>query len=106
MRNKKSILGMNVVRPSTNRTVISNQRVDPISAKPGQAAASHIPAEQAKPVSPPEPSGNAEPAKNTTRSSFQVFSPVSAEPVRPAAQDYTNRDIKLAHIISQKKKDD
>ena len=87
MRNKKSILGMNVVRPSANRTVISNPRVDPISVKPGQAA----PAEQ---------------AKNTVRSSFQVFSPVSAEPTRHVAQDYTSRDIKLANIISQKKKDD
>ena len=34
IRNKKSILGMTVVRPSTNRTVISNPLVDPISAKP------------------------------------------------------------------------
>lgn len=102
MRNKKSILGMNVVRPSANRTVISNPRVDPISVKPGQAA----PAEQAKPVSQTETSGIAEQAKNTVRSSFQVFSPVSAEPTRHVAQDYTSRDIKLANIISQKKKDD
>ena len=106
MRNKKSILGMNVVRPSTNRTVISNPRVDPISVKPGQAATPHTADEPSKPVTQPESSGNTEQAKNTTRSSFQVFSPGSAEPARPAAQDYTNRDIKLAHIISQKKKDD
>lgn len=38
------------------------------------------------------------------RSSFQVFSPVSAEPTRHVAQDYTSRDIKLANIISQKKR--
>ncbi len=106
MRNKKSILGMNVVRPSTNRTVISNPRVDPITVKLGQAAAPHTADEPSKPVTQPESSGNTEQAKKPARSSFQVFSPGSVEPARPAAQDYTNRDIKLAHIISQKKKDD
>ena len=30
-RNKKSILGMTVVKPSANKTFISNPRVDPIS---------------------------------------------------------------------------
>lgn len=31
LRNKKSILGMTVVKPSANKTFISNPRVDPIS---------------------------------------------------------------------------
>lgn len=86
IRNKKSILGMNVVKPSTNRTFISNPRVDPINAKPGQAGSAEqsVTAEQSKPQSSAEDSEG----KST--------------PV----QDFSGREIKLANIISQKKRDE
>ncbi len=86
IRNKKSILGMNVVKPSTNRTFISNPRVDPINAKPGQTGSSEqsVTAEQPK----PQPSAEGSEGKST--------------PV----QDFSGREIKLANIISQKKRDE
>lgn len=80
IRNKKSILGMTVVRPSTNRTVISNPLVDPISAKPKV-----------------ETTGFAPTADETPSGSGQVLA---------NAQISGHREIKSANIISQKKRDE
>ena len=80
IRNKKSILGMTVVRPSTNRTVISNPLVDPISAKPKV-----------------ETTGSAPTADET---------PYSSEQFLANAQISGHREIKSANIISQKKRDE
>lgn len=80
IRNKKSILGMTVVRPSTNRTVISNPLVDPISAKPKV-----------------ETTGSAPTADETPSGSGQVLA---------NAQISGHREIKSANIISQKKRDE
>ncbi len=80
IRNKKSILGMTVVRPSTNRTVISNPLVDPISAKPKV-----------------ETTDSAPTADETPSGSGQFFA---------NAQISGHREIKSANIISQKKRDE
>ncbi len=80
IRNKKSILGMTVVRPSTNRTVISNPLVDPISAKPKV-----------------ETTDSAPTANETPSGSGQVLA---------NAQISGHREIKSANIISQKKRDE
>ncbi len=80
IRNKKSILGMTVVRPSTNRTVISNPLVDPISAKPKV-----------------ETTGSAPAADETPSGSGQFLA---------NAQISGHREIKSANIISQKKRDE
>lgn len=80
IRNKKSILGMTVVRPSTNRTVISNPLVDPISAKPKV-----------------ETTGSAPTADETPSGSGQFLA---------NAQISGHREIKSANIISQKKRDE
>lgn len=80
IRNKKSILGMTVVRPSTNRTVISNPLVDPISAKPKV-----------------ETTGSAPTTDETPSGSGQVLA---------NAQISGHREIKSANIISQKKRDE
>lgn len=80
IRNKKSILGMTVVRPSTNRTVISNPLVDPISAKPKV-----------------EPTDSAPTADETPSGSGQFLA---------NAQISGHREIKSANIISQKKRDE
>lgn len=80
IRNKKSILGMTVVRPSTNRTVISNPLVDPISAKPKV-----------------ETTGFAPTTDETPSGSGQVLA---------NAQISGHREIKSANIISQKKRDE
>ena len=80
IRNKKSILGMTVVRPSTNRTVISNPLVDPISAKPKV-----------------ETTGSAPTADETPSGSVQFLA---------NAQISGHREIKSANIISQKKRDE
>lgn len=80
IRNKKSILGMTVVRPSTNRTVISNPLVDPISAKPKV-----------------ETTGSAPTVDETPSGSGQFLA---------NAQISGHREIKSANIISQKKRDE
>ena len=80
IRNKKSILGMTVVRPSTNRTVISNPLVDPISAKPKV-----------------ETTGSAPTADETPSGSGQFLA---------NSQISGHREIKSANIISQKKRDE
>lgn len=75
-RPKRSLLDMTVVRPSTSKTFISNPLVDPISVKP--------------------------PVEDTSRHSD------SAAPFSPFAANIrqTDREIKPANIISQKKKDE
>lgn len=80
IRNKKSILGMTVVRPSTNRTVISNPLVDPISAKP------KVETTDSAPTADKTPSGSGQFSAN--------------------AQISGHREIKSANIISQKKRDE
>lgn len=80
IRNKKSILGMTVVRPSTNRTVISNPLVDPISAKP------KVETTDFAPTADETPSGSGQFLAN--------------------AQISGHREIKSANIISQKKRDE
>ena len=80
IRNKKSILGMTVVRPSTNRTVISNPLVDPISAKP------KVETTDSAPTADETPSGSGQALAN--------------------AQISGHREIKSANIISQKKRDE
>lgn len=80
IRNKKSILGMTVVRPSTNRTVISNPLVDPISAKP------KVETTASAPTADETPSGSGQFLAN--------------------AQISGHREIKSANIISQKKRDE
>ena len=80
IRNKKSILGMTVVRPSTNRTVISNPLVDPISAKP------KVETTDSAPTADETPSGSGQVLANTQISG--------------------HREIKSANIISQKKRDE
>lgn len=80
IRNKKSILGMTVVRPSANRTVISNPLVDPISAKP------KVETTDSAPTADKTPSGSGQFSAN--------------------AQISGHREIKSANIISQKKRDE
>lgn len=80
IRNKKSILGMTVVRPSANRTVISNPLVDPISAKP------KVETTDSAPTADETPSGSGQFLAN--------------------AQISGHREIKSANIISQKKRDE
>lgn len=75
LRNKKSILGMTVVKPSANKTFISNPLVDPIKTRHDG--------------SPTEPMT---PADNTT----------DTDSVVPG---FIRQEIKSANIISQKKRD-
>lgn len=96
IRNKKSILGMTVVRPSTNRTVISNPLVDPISAKPKV-----------------ETTGSAPTADETPYGSEQVVANAQAATYSSSSADASaltqlsgHREIKSANIISQKKRDE
>lgn len=86
IRNKKSILGMNVVKPSANRTFISNPRVDPINTKLSQTGAT----EQHEAAKPSKSNHLADNGKNENMS----------------FQDLPEREIKLANIISQKKRDE
>lgn len=86
IRNKKSILGMNVVKPSANRTFISNPRVDPINTKLSQTGAT----EQHETAKPTKSNHLADNGKNENMS----------------FQDLPEREIKLANIISQKKRDE
>ncbi len=86
IRNKKSILGMNVVKPSANRTFISNPRVDPINTKLSQTGAT----EQHETAKPSKSNHLADNGKNENMS----------------FQDLPEREIKLANIISQKKRDE
>ncbi|MDD6405850.1 MAG: asparaginase [Clostridiales bacterium] len=74
LRNKKSILGMTVVKPSANKTFISNPLVDPIKTRHDG--------------SPTEPMT---PADNTT----------DTDSVVPG---FIRQEIKSANIISQKKR--
>ena len=83
LRNRKSILGMTVVKPSANKTFISNPREDPINAKPQQ--------------------------KHHDTADNASFSPAAGSEPDPAATafsgEYSNREIKSANILSQKKRD-
>ena len=75
LRNQKSILGMTVVKPSANKTFISNPLVDPIKTRHDDT--------------PAEP---AAPADSTT----------DTDSVVPG---FIRQEIKSANIISQKKRD-
>lgn len=96
IRNKKSILGMTVVRPSTNRTVISNPLVDPISAKPKVETTGSAPTANETPCSSEQFLAN---AQTTTYSS-------SSADASALTQISGHREIKSANIISQKKRDE
>lgn len=131
IRNKKSILGMNVVKPSSKRTFISNPRVDPIKVMPEQV---NTESQQASDMANADKS-SAEPHKSPAASdsplSHNVFSPFSTPDLskntsspdtanqdssaiskdssmgfQPVESDYSVREIKLANIISQKKRDE
>ena len=75
LRNKKSILGMTVVKPSASKTFISNPLVDPIKARHDDT--------------PAEPTT---PADSTTNTDSVV-------------PGFIRQEIKSANIISQKKRD-
>ncbi len=75
LRNKKSILGMTVVKPSANKTFISNPLVDPIKTRHDET--------------PAEPEA---PEDSTT----------DTDSVVPG---FIRQEIKSANIISQKKRD-
>lgn len=96
IRNKKSILGMTVVRPSTNRTVISNPLVDPISAKPKvETADSAATADETA-------FGSSQAATNAQASAYAG----SSADASAITQISEHREIKSANIISQKKRDE
>lgn len=131
IRNKKSILGMNVVKPSSKRTFISNPRVDPIKVMPEQvntesqqasdmanadknSAEPHIsPAAPDSPLShnvfspfsTPDLSKNAA-SPDTANQDSSAVSKDSSMGFQPVESDYSVREIKLANIISQKKRDE
>lgn len=87
LRNRKSILGMTVVKPSANKTFISNPREDPINAIPQQKL--HDTDDDA------------------SFSTCAVSAPdTEATSAAPAfSGEYSNREIKSANILSQKKRD-
>lgn len=166
IRNKKSILGMNVVKPSSKRTFISNPRVDPIKVMPEPA---NTESQQASDMANTDKSSaepHISPAASDSPLSHNVFSPFSAPDLskntasqdtaslntassnttssntassniassntassntagsnsarldsstvsgnssigfQPVESDYSVREIKLANIISQKKRDE
>ena len=131
IRNKKSILGMNVVKPSSKRTFISNPRVDPIKVMPEQvntesqqasdmanagktSAEPHIsPAAPDSPLShnvfspfsTPDLSKNTS-SPDTANQDSSAISKESSMGFQPVESDYSVREIKLANIISQKKRDE
>lgn len=98
IRNKKSILGMTVVRPSTNRTVISNPLVDPISAKPKVETTGSAPAA----AETTSGSGQAVANENAQTATYTSFSAGASA----LTQISGHREIKSANIISQKKRDE
>lgn len=79
IRNKKSILGMTVVKPSAHKTFISNPRVDPINTMPTQTETTPSAVRQAEQI--PDISSD---------------TPLSV---------FSKHEIKSANIISQKKRD-
>lgn len=81
-KKKRSLLDMTVVRPSANRTIISNPLVDPISVKPAARE---------------NPDGT-----DSIPDSAAPFSPFAAS----GRQQTYDREIKPANIISQKKRDE
>lgn len=87
LRNRKSILGMTVVKPSANKTFISNPREDPINAIPQQKL--HDTDDDA--------------SFSTCAGSAPDTEAVSAAPA--FSGEYSNREIKSANILSQKKRD-
>ena len=131
IRNKKSILGMNVVKPSSKRTFISNPRVDPIKVMPEQV---NTESQQASDMANADKSStepHISPAASDSPLSHNVFSPFSTPDLsknaassdtasqdssavskdssmgfQPVESDYSVREIKLANIISQKKRDE
>ena len=131
IRNKKSILGMNVVKPSSKRTFISNPRVDPIKVMPEQV---NTESQQASDMANADKSSaepHISPAAPDSPLSHNVFSPFSTPDFskntsspdtanqdssavskdssmgfQPVESDYSVREIKLANIISQKKRDE
>ena len=136
IRNKKSILGMNVVKPSSKRTFISNPRVDPIKVMPEQvnieshqasdmagsdkiSAEPHIsPAASDSPLSHNifSPFSTPDRQKNTSSSDTACFNSArldsstvsedSSMGFQPVESDYSVSEIKLANILSQKKRDE
>lgn len=87
LRNRKSILGMTVVKPSANKTFISNPREDPINAIPQQKL--HDIDDDA--------------SFSTAAGSAPDTEATSAAPA--FSGEYSNREIKSANILSQKKRD-
>ena len=87
LRNRKSILGMTVVKPSANKTFISNPREDPINAIPQQKL--HDTDDDA--------------SFSTCAGSAPDTEATSAAPA--FSGEYSNREIKSANILSQKKRD-
>lgn len=136
IRNKKSILGMNVVKPSSKRTFISNPRVDPIKVMPEQvnienqqasdmansdkiSAEPHIsPAASDSPLShnifspfsTPDRQKNTSSSdtacSNSARLDSSTVSEDSSMGFQPVESDYSVSEIKLANILSQKKRDE
>lgn len=98
LRNRRSILGMTVVMPSKGRTVISNPRVDPISAGPGVIRDdTDDPASKSR----ADKSGSGSISGDARSAHF-------ADPQNNDASgrpdSYGRDSIKTAHIISQKKR--
>ena len=87
LRNRKSILGMTVVKPSANKTFISNPREDPINATSQQKH--HNTTDDA--------------SFSTCAGSAADTEATSATPA--FSGEYSNREIKSANILSQKKRD-
>lgn len=87
LRNRKSILGMTVVKPSANKTFISNPREDPINATSQQKH--HNTTDDA--------------SFSTCAGSAPDTEATSATPA--FSGEYSNREIKSANILSQKKRD-
>lgn len=131
IRNKKSILGMTIVKPSTKRTFISNPRVDPINVRPEQHSAAPV-SQQSQPGQA-EQTPHAVPVRQSAPAEHNVFSPFSApvhrteqehnntmpartgndtsaapsgEPESDPKTEHTGKTIKLANILSQKKRDE
>lgn len=111
---RKSLLDMTVVKPSTNRTFISNPFVDPISVKPSQTVLTAEPEETPQEASTSqseldksaEGSGIRHENGGLTHGSASVFSPLasaSKADTSPNTHNGDNREIKPANIISQKK---
>lgn len=117
LRNKQSILGMTVVKPSTRKTFISNPLVDPISAMPTSVETT-APADEAIKASAEDnkilssrTDKETEAKQTASAVGSMTTSAVKTTAESPANSDATrralfSRDIKPANIISQKKRED